>query len=243
MARLSHRTAPGCTYFVTTKTWENRGLFHVKESAEILIEVLFRHRAKGAYLLHEFVVMPDHLHILITPGDTITLEKAMQLIKGGSSYEIHKRREHRNEIWQAGFFECTIRDTADFRSKAEYILQNPVRAKLVEAPKEWPYSSARSGFAMDEWPSGFASGAKAPYSAVPSLSELKLRPPKAEAVSERTEGPEEQSPIMSELRLRPPKDRFLRRFSIMNDDPPSLRLLRTLAMHFGGRNALRAEFQ
>jgi putative transposase len=180
MARLSHRTAPGCTYFVTTKTWENRSLFQVAENVEILVEVLLRYRAKGAYLLHESVVMPNHLHVLLTPGDTTTLEKAIQLIKGGSSYEIHKRREHRMEIWQAGFFESTIRDASDFRSKADYIRQNPVEAKLAEAPEEWPYSSTRSGFAMDEWPSGFASGAKAPQSAIANLSELKLRPPKAD---------------------------------------------------------------
>jgi len=161
-------------------------LFQVVENAEILVEVLLRYRAKGAYLLHEFVVMPNHLHILLTPGDTTTLEKAMQFIKRGCSYEIHKRRERRMDIWQAGFFECTIRNAADFRSKADYIRQNPVEAKLAEAPEEWLYSSARSGFAMDEWPSGFASGAKAPQSAIANLSELKLRPPKADR-TEKTE--------------------------------------------------------
>ena len=128
--------------------------------------------------------MPNHLHILLTPGESTTLEKAMQLIKGGSSYEIHKRREHRMEIWQAGFFESTIRDAADFRSKADYIRQNPVEATLVGTQEEWPYGSARSDFAMDEWPSGFASGAKAPEERSPIMSELKLRPPKADSTSE-----------------------------------------------------------
>jgi putative transposase len=84
MGRLQHRTAPGCTYFVTTKTWANRTVFQVTEVAEIMVEILLRHRTAGAYLLHEFIVMPDHLHLLLTPGSTTTLEKAMQLIKGGS---------------------------------------------------------------------------------------------------------------------------------------------------------------
>jgi putative transposase len=100
MGRLQHRTSPGCTYFVTTKTWGNRRLFQANETAEIVIETLLRHRAADAYLLHEFVIMPDHMHLLLTPGRSVTLEKAMQLIKGGSSYEIHKRRAHRMEIWQ-----------------------------------------------------------------------------------------------------------------------------------------------
>ena len=162
MGRLQHRTAPGCTYFVTTKTWANRSLFRVPENAEIAIEVLLRHRATGAYLLHEFVLMPDHMHLLLTPGPTTTVEKVMQLIKGGTSYEIHKRREHQMEIWQPGFHEQTVRDQRDFRSKVEYIRMNPVAARLVEAPEQWPHGSARSRVQLDGQPGSLASGAKAP---------------------------------------------------------------------------------
>ena len=65
MGRLTHRMAPGFTYFVTTKTWENRAIFQVPENAQILIQCMIHYRDKGAYLLHEFVVMPDHLHLLL----------------------------------------------------------------------------------------------------------------------------------------------------------------------------------
>src|SRR5439155_10214577 len=90
MGRLTHRTAPACTYFVTTKTWHNRALFRVSEVAEILVSRCFVYRDRGEYRLHEFVVMPDHLHLLLTPSDSTTLEKAVQLIKGSSSHEIHE---------------------------------------------------------------------------------------------------------------------------------------------------------
>lgn len=162
MGRLQHRTAPGCTYFVTTKTWANRNVFQVVDNAGIVVESLLRYRAKGAYLLHEFVIMPDHFHLLLTPGSSTALERAIQLIKGGSSYEIHRRRGHRMEIWQPGFHEQTVRDMRDFQSKVEYIRMNPVVAKLVETPEQWPHSSARSGFQLDEQPGGLASVAKAP---------------------------------------------------------------------------------
>ena len=162
MGRLQHRIAPACTYFVTTKTWANCNLFQVAENAEILVETLFHYRAGGAYLLHEFVVMPDHLHLLLTPGPTTTLERAMQLIKGGSSHEIHKRRGHRMEIWQPGFHERTVRDAQDFQSKVEYIRMNPVTSKLVDKPEEWPYSFLRAEFQLDQAPGHLASGAKAP---------------------------------------------------------------------------------
>jgi putative transposase len=165
MGRLAHRTVPGCTYFVTTKAWANRALFCVTAIADIVIEIMLGHSAAGAYQLHEFVLMPDHLHLLLTPGRETTLEKAMQLIKGGSSYEIHKRQLQRMEIWQAGFHEWTVRDAADFQARASYIRMNPVAAKIVESPEEWLYSSARTRFQMDARPPNLASAAKAAISA------------------------------------------------------------------------------
>src|SRR5947209_1600036 len=162
MGRLQHRTAPESTYFVTTKSWANRAIFQVTESAEILIEILLRHRVSGAYLLHEFVLMPDHLHLLLTPGHTTTLEKAMQLIKGGSSFEIHKRCGNYMEIWQPGFHEWTVRNPQDFVSKVQYIRMNPVAAGLVMTQEQWLYSSAFPKFVLDPVPSRLVSGAKAP---------------------------------------------------------------------------------
>jgi putative transposase len=154
MGRLRHRTAPACTYFVTAKTWQSRALFRVPEVAEIVVRRLLEYRDQGAYSLHEFVVMPDHFHILLTPTDTTTLEKALQLIKGSSSHEIHRLRSHRMEIWQPGFHDWTIRDSADYAAKREYIQMNPVQARLVERPADWRYGSACGKFVLDEVPKG-----------------------------------------------------------------------------------------
>src|SRR6266403_5045443 len=79
MTTPAHRTAPGASYFVTTKCWEGRNAFQVTEIAEILLNTLFHYRDSGAYLLHEFVIMPDHLHLVLTPGLQTSLEKAIQL--------------------------------------------------------------------------------------------------------------------------------------------------------------------
>jgi putative transposase len=103
MSKLPHRVLPGSTYFITSSTWERRELFRVEEIAEILVRRILVCRDKGVYQLHEFVVMPNHFHLLLTAGATTSLEKAVQLIKGGSSHEIHARRGQRMEIWQAVF--------------------------------------------------------------------------------------------------------------------------------------------
>jgi REP-associated tyrosine transposase len=179
MSTPRHQTSPGSSYFVTTKCWQGRPVFQVPENAVILIRTLFHYRDREAFLLHEFVVMPDHLHLLLTPAQTASLEKAVQLIKGGSSHQIRKQRGIRLEIWQQGFYDWTIRDTNDWQSKAEYIAMNPVSAGLVQNFRDWPYSSASGTFALDPMPLRFliSSGAEALLGPA-STSELKLRPPK-----------------------------------------------------------------
>src|SRR6059058_4549496 len=68
-------------YFITTSTFQKRSLFQKERMARLFLEVLFHYRQQGKYLLHEFVVMPDHFHLLINPA--VTVERALQLIKGG----------------------------------------------------------------------------------------------------------------------------------------------------------------
>jgi hypothetical protein len=88
----------------------------------------------------------------------------MQFIKGGSSHQIRKARNQKMEIWQVGFHDWTIRDANDWLTKVEYIHTNPVRAKLVQRPEDWPYSSASGKFNLDPIPEKFlrlSSGAEA----------------------------------------------------------------------------------
>jgi putative transposase len=180
MSTPRHRSTPGASYFVTTKCFQARATFQVTDVAKIMVETILHYRQKSAYLLHAFVVMPDHLHLLITPGATTSLEKAVQFIKGGSSYSIHNHRGHNMEIWQVGFYDWTIRDMADWQAKIDYIHQNPVRGRLVDKPEDWPYSSAAGRFQLDSIPAKYAnlaSGAKAPNTNPDRAQGLKPLPP------------------------------------------------------------------
>ena len=180
MGRLTHRTLPGSSYFVTTKASQNSALFRVTEIADSIVQTLEHYRNRGEYLLHEFVLMPDHLHLLLTPSSTNSLEKSMQFIKGGSSYRLNQQRGHKIDLWHTGFHDWTIRDGSDWEAKAQYIRENPVKAGLVERAEDWPYSSANGKLNLDPMPAQFlpaASGAEA-QDLPSSMSELKLRPPK-----------------------------------------------------------------
>jgi len=94
--------------------------------------------------------MPNHFHLLITPRET--LERAIQLVKGGFSFRAKKELRFGGEIWQTSFYDHRVRDANEYDKMRIYIHQNPVRAGLVRRAEDYPYSSANSRFALDEVP-------------------------------------------------------------------------------------------
>ncbi len=137
-------------FFITTVTIGRLPIFRRETTARLLIETLTHYREQKKFLLHEFVVMPDHLHALLTPADGISLELSMQFVKGGFSH----RLEERGPVWQASFTNHRVRDWADYERCREYIWMNPVRARLAARAEEYPYSSARRALVMDAVPQG-----------------------------------------------------------------------------------------
>jgi len=124
------------SYFISTQTYGRRSLFRVEKWATLMVDVLKHYDGTG-YMLHAYVVMPDHLHLLITPHAAI--EKAVQLIKGGFSFRVKREFLWNGEVWQPGFTDHRIRDSEDWQRHLEYIRLNPVEARLVEdsALYEW----------------------------------------------------------------------------------------------------------
>ena len=144
---IPSRTARPGTYFITTATHNRRRLFQVERNAALLLETIDHYRAD--YLLHAYVIMPDHLHLIVTPTD-ITLERTMQLIKGGFSHRLASKLP----VWQRGFTDHRIRDTDDYNIRRNYLHQNPVEARLSESPESYPHSSANPKLRLDEYLSG-----------------------------------------------------------------------------------------
>ena len=118
------------TFFITAVTANRRKLFQVESNANLLLDILNENRSKGRLLIHAFVIMPDHLHALITPTESI--ERSAQLIKGGLSFAI--REQFKGTIWQEGFHEHRIRDLEDFQNQRLYIANNPTRKGYEEYP-------------------------------------------------------------------------------------------------------------
>jgi putative transposase len=143
------QTASGQTYFVTSQTWQRRELFRNERWAELFLETLHSYSGR-AYLLHEYVVMPEHFHLLITPS--VTLERALQLMKGGFAFRAKKELGSSMEVWQTGFSDHRIRAVEDYQIHVHYIYRNPVSRKFVENAALYPYCSAFPGSEKDEVP-------------------------------------------------------------------------------------------
>jgi putative transposase len=123
---------------VTAVTAQRRRHFQVTATAELLQRTILDYRGQGRFLLHAFVIMPDHFHAIITPGPDVSLEKAMQFIKGGFSFRLKSKLD----VWMRSFNESQIMSAEKFDSCVRYIEENPVRRGLASTPDAFQFSSA-----------------------------------------------------------------------------------------------------
>ena len=144
------------TYFVTGVAAQRRRIFQVSANAELLQRTLLEYHAQGRYLLHAFVIMPDHFHAVITPAPEVSLEKAMQYIKGGFSFRLKSKRE----VWMRSFNQTQILNELKFQAVVRYIDQNPVTGGLALVGAAYPYSSATCS-GLDDMPEHFKATARA----------------------------------------------------------------------------------
>jgi len=124
--------APRNTYAITTITAQRRALLQSTLNAGLLLDTLLRYRDQGRYDLHGFAIMPEHIHVLLTPATDQTIERCVQCIKGGFSHAIPQKLQ--GGIWQPSFHQHRIRDAEDFQNQLSYIAQNPTRRHLRNYP-------------------------------------------------------------------------------------------------------------
>jgi putative transposase len=112
--------------------FQSHSHFQLSANAELFIATLFRYRDAEKFKLHGFAVMPNHVHILITPSVDHNTSRCVQLIKGG--YSFPAREQSPKEIWHSGHHEHRIRDGADHQAQLAYIANNPTRKNLQAYP-------------------------------------------------------------------------------------------------------------
>ena len=132
---------PVRTFFFTSKTSGGRPLLQTERMAGLFIDVLRSYMRAKKIKVYDFVVMPTHVHVLLTLGPEMSIEKAAQLMKGNFSYRARKELGVTREIWQKGFSEVQVLTEESFVRHQQYIDENPVREGLAGCAEEYPYCS------------------------------------------------------------------------------------------------------
>jgi len=132
----------GAIYHVTSRTNDKIRVFANNLGRKIMLLVLEKAKEKYGFKLHNFCIMPTHIHLLITPAGGTSLSRIMQWIKTYSAKRwncIHGSTDH---LWGDRFFARPIKDLREYFHVHNYIDQNPVKAGLVHNPQDWRASGA-----------------------------------------------------------------------------------------------------
>ncbi len=110
-------------------------------ASRVMDAIYLGEKKLGFYSLHAFVIMPNHVHLLITPH--VPVSRLMNGLKGITAREANSiRRRKGKHFWQDESFDHWVRSSAEFDRIRAYIELNPVSARLAAKPEAWPWSSA-----------------------------------------------------------------------------------------------------
>ena len=134
----THNYVGRAIYFLTFCTHERIKAFADPDVAARTLEPFRRTAAIEQFAIRAYCLMPDHVHLLVeglsASSDLKRFAKMAKQRSGG----VHRRRCGQR-LWQEGYFERVLRDGDDLRSIAQYIVDNPIRAGLVERPEQYPH--------------------------------------------------------------------------------------------------------
>lgn len=112
---------------------------HAPSIAQCLVDVI-QQGGTSSYSLHAWVVMPNHVHLLVTPHTDVS--KFLRKLKGASARQANQWLGRTGTFWQDESYDHLVRNPSEFDRIENYIVENPVRAGLVHFAEEYPWSSA-----------------------------------------------------------------------------------------------------
>jgi putative transposase len=131
-------------HFVTFSCY--RRLPHLRDAwgRDLFVECLERTRRSYRFLVYGYVVMPEHVHLLVSEPELEVLAKAIQALKISVARRAMSRRAELDApLWQTRYYDHNVRTHESFVEKLHYIHHNPVRRGLAEKPEDWSWSSFR----------------------------------------------------------------------------------------------------
>ena len=130
-------------WFVTATVEGFEPVFADHQTARLVLEHLNRYRTKHQIRLHDYVVMPSHVHLIVeTKPESGSLSEFMRDFKKGVSHALARQWHNGLGLWMDRFDDLLLASEETYRFKAEYIRWNPVKAGLSQRPEEYQPSSA-----------------------------------------------------------------------------------------------------
>jgi len=141
MARLARAIFPGLPHHVTQRGNGRQQTFFADEDYALYRELLRGHCADAKVAIWSYVLMPNHVHLILAPSDQDGLRRALAPVHRHYAGHVHARERRTGHFWQ-GRFGCVATDEDHLAATVRYVAMNPVRAGLCERAADWPWSSA-----------------------------------------------------------------------------------------------------
>ena len=147
MSRVYRLQTTDRIFFVTVNLHCTSAPLASQEYAQV-VEALAASRRKLCFLLHGYVVMPDHWHALIWTSYPLTISRVVQDIKWLSARALNRSRARAGSVWQHQFWDRFVRHRKELNARLVYTHLNPVRKGFVAKPDQWRWSSYNN-FALE----------------------------------------------------------------------------------------------
>ena len=149
MARLARAVFPGLPHHVTQRGNGRAQTFFADEDYALYRDLLRDHCRAAGVAIWSWVLMPNHVHLILVPQDADGLRRALAPVHRRYAGAIHARERRTGHFWQ-GRFGCVAMDDAHCAQAFRYVALNPVRAGLARHAADWPWSSARAQLGLDD---------------------------------------------------------------------------------------------
>jgi putative transposase len=131
----------GEVHFITSSCYRRRPNLERGDACATFVAALERIRRDYGLCVYGYIVMPEHVHLLLNEPERNTLAQAIKSLKQGVARRLALRAE--DSFWQARYYDFNVWSERKFVEKLRYIHRNPVKRGLVEKPEEWAWSSFR----------------------------------------------------------------------------------------------------
>lgn len=141
MARLARVVVPGVPHHVTQRGNGRQQTFFSDADYAAYVDLMRRHAAEQGVAVWHWVLMPNHVHLVLVPRSADSLRAFMARVSRAYAGMIHAREQRTGHFWQ-GRFGCVAMDEAHLAAALLYISDNPVRARLAPSARDWRWSGA-----------------------------------------------------------------------------------------------------